>query len=55
MDELLPDRFPLLADFEPLDVDLELPVDFDLPPDVFDELDRDEVPELFPAKGATTA
>lgn len=48
-EELLPVRFPLLADLEPFLVDLELPADFDPPVDLPDELDRDDVPELFPA------
>lgn len=49
-EELLPDRFPLVADFGPLAVDLELPVDFGPPLDLPDELDRDDVPELFPVE-----
>jgi len=47
---VLLDRFPLLADFEPLVADLELPVDFGPPLDLPDELDRDDVPALFPVE-----
>jgi hypothetical protein len=47
---VLLDRFPLLADLEPLVVDLELPADFGPPLDLLDELDGDDVPELFPVE-----
>ena len=47
---MLLDRFPLLADFEPLVADLELLVDFGPPLDLPDELDPDDVPELFPVE-----